>query len=192
MDTRTFIVEIIKALAYPVAIIVVVLAFRKSVLRLLPYLTTFKYDKFEVQFAKEVAAVEKQAQAALPPVPQKSQYEAIREQLMNLAMSSPEAAIIEAWRYLETQFIEAATHHELDIAPAVRTMPMVIAALLYKDDAITEAQHALVRRLRDLRNEVSHNRNGVVDIERAISYIESAIRLSASLNNKNKDTKKNA
>jgi hypothetical protein len=184
MDTRTFIVEIIKALAWPLAVVIAVLAFRKSILRLLPHLTTFKYDKFEVQFAKEVAAVEREAQAALPPVPQTSRHEAVREQLMSLAMSSPESAIIETWRYLETQFIEAANRHKLDIAPAVRTMPMVIAALLYKDDVITEAQQALIRRLRDLRNEVTHTRPGMVDIERATSYIESAIRLAASLNEK--------
>jgi len=150
--------------------------------RLLPHLTTLKYDKFEVQFAKELAAVEKQAQADLPPVPQKSGHGAIREQLINLAMSSPESAIIEAWRYLETQLLESAVRHKLDIAPAVRTMPMVIAALLHKDGFTTDAQQALIRRLRDLRNEVAHSPPGALDIERAISYVESTLRLAASLN----------
>lgn len=181
MDIRTFIVELIKAIAWPMAVVIAVLAFRKSIVRLLPYLTTLKYDKFELQFAKEIAAVERQAQASLPPVPEKSSHELIREQLLNLAMSSPEAAIIEAWRYLETQFLATATRHKIDIAPAVRTMPMVLAALLYKNDILTEAQQALIRRLRDLRNEVTHSRNVIVDIERATSYIESAIRLAASL-----------
>lgn len=181
MDTKTFIVEMTKALAWPLAVMLAVLALRKSVVRLLPYLTTFKYDKFEVQFAKEVASVEKQAQAALPPVPKKSGHEAVREQLMNLAMSSPEAAIVEVWRYLEVQLLESAMRNNLDIAPAVRTMPMVLAALMYKEGVITEPQHMLIRRLRELRNEVTHSRTGIVDIERATSYIESAFRLAASL-----------
>lgn len=182
MDIRTFIVEIIRALAWPLAVITAVLLFRKSVVRLLPHLTAFKYDKFEVQFAKEIAALEKQTQADLPPVPLRSGHAAIREQLINLAMSSPESAIIEAWRYLETQLLDTAIHNKMDFAPAVRTMPMVIAALLQKDRFITDAQHALTRRLRDLRNEVTHSSVGSVDIERAISYIESALRLAASLN----------
>jgi len=129
-----------------------------------------------------VAALEKQAQADLPPIPQSSSHGAIREQLIKLAMSSPESAIIEAWRYLETQLLESAIRHKLDIAPAVRTMPMVIAALLQKDLFMTDAQHALTRRLRDLRNEVTHSPAGAVDIERAISFIESTLRLAASLN----------
>jgi hypothetical protein len=62
MDIRTFIVELIKAIAWPLAVVIAVLAFRKSIVRLMPYLTTLRYDKFEVQFAKEVAAVERQAQ----------------------------------------------------------------------------------------------------------------------------------
>ncbi len=182
MDVRTFIVELAKAVAWPLAVLGAVLLFRRSLVRLLPHLTTLKYDKFEVQFAKELAAVEKQAQADLPPVLQKSGHGAIREQLINLAMSSPESAIIEAWRYLETQLLESAVRHKLDIAPAVRTMPMVIAALLHKDGFTTDAQQALIRRLRDLRNEVTHSPPGAVDIERAISYIESTLRLAASLN----------
>jgi len=68
MDTRTFVVEMTRALAWPLAAVAVVLVFRRSVVRLLPHLTRFKYDKFEVQFAKELAAVERQAEAALPPV----------------------------------------------------------------------------------------------------------------------------
>ena len=100
---------------------------------------------------------------------------------MNLAMSSPEAAIVEAWNYLETQLRESANRQKLDIAPAVRTMPMVLAALLYKQGVITEPQHVLITRLRELRNEVAHGLAGIVDIERAMSYIESALRLAASL-----------
>ena len=39
----------------------------------------------------------------------------------------------------------------------------------------------LVERLRELRNDVAHSRTQVVDIERAVSYIESVLRLVASI-----------
>ena len=97
-------------------------------------------------------------------------------------MASPEAAIVDAWRQLETELLESAIRHKLDIAPSVRTMPRVLAALLYKDGLITEAQHELIVRLRELRNEVTHSRTQLVDIERAVSYVESVLRLIASLN----------
>jgi|SRR5580658_9853316 hypothetical protein len=181
MDIKTFIVELTKALAWPLTVLGAVFAFRKPLLRLLPQLTNLKYDKFEFQFAKEVAAVEKQAQASLPPIPDKSSLDAVREKLIKLAMTSPEAAIIEAWRYLETELLELIVRQKIDFAPTVRTMPRVIGALLYKEGVLTEAQHDLVVRLRDLRNEVTHGRTQEVDIERAISYIESILRLVASM-----------
>jgi len=181
VDIRTFIVELTKALAWPLIVLGAVLAFRKPFLRLLPQLTNLKYDKFEFQFAKEVAAVERQAQASLPPVPEKSRLDAVREKLTKLAMTSPEAAIIEAWRYLEIELLELIEREKVDIAPTVRTMPRLLGALLYKERLLTEPQHDLVVRLRDLRNDVTHSRTQVVDIERAVSYIESVLRLVASL-----------
>jgi hypothetical protein len=182
MDIKTFIVELTKALAWPVTVLCAVLAFRKTLLGLLPQLTKFKYDKFEFQFDKEVADVEKQAQASFPPIPPKSNLEAVREKLIKLAMTSPEAAIIDAWRYLESELLELVARQRVDIAPAVRTMPRVLGAVLYKEGLLSEAQHDLVTRLRDLRNDVTHGRTQVVDIERATSYIESILRLVASIN----------
>jgi hypothetical protein len=134
MDVKTFIVELAKALAWPLTLSGLVLAFRKQLLHLLHQLTNLKFDKFEFQFGKEMAAVEKQAQASFPPVPEKSGLEAVREKLIKLAMTSPEAAIIEAWRYLEGELLELVARRKVDIAPAVRTMPQVLSAVLYKAD----------------------------------------------------------
>jgi len=145
-------------------------------------LTKLKYDKFEFQFAKEIKEVERQVQSSLPPVSEKSSLDATRQKLVSLAMSSPSAAVVEAARYLDTELIEIASQHKLELTPAVRTMPKVVAALLYKDGLLTEAQHDLVGRLRDLRNEVTHSSSQIVDIERAVSYVDSVIRLVASLN----------
>jgi hypothetical protein len=182
MDVKSFIVELTKALAWPLTLLGLVLAFRKQLLQLLHQLTNLKYDKFEFQFGKEVAAVERQAQASFPPVPQKSGLEAVREKLIKLAMTSPEAAIIEAWRYLEGELLELVARRKVDIAPAVRGMPRVLGAVLYKEGLLSEAQHELVVRLRDLRSDVTHSRTQMVDIERAMSYIESVLRLVASIN----------
>jgi hypothetical protein len=47
----------------------------------------------EFQFAKEVAAVERQAEASLRPVSEKDGLGELREKLLKLSMASPEAAI---------------------------------------------------------------------------------------------------
>jgi hypothetical protein len=181
MDSMTFVAELVKALAWPSTFLITLLAIRRPLLGLLPQLTKLKYDKFEFQFAKEIKEVERQIQTSLPLTPEKLSLEITRQKLVSLAMSSPGAAVVEAARHLETQLIETASQHKLELTPAVRTMPKVVAALLYKEGFLTEAQHDLVGRLRDLRNEVTHSPSQIVDIERAVSYVDSVIRLVASL-----------
>lgn len=174
-----------RALAWPLMVLAAVLAFRKPLLRLLPQLSNLKYDKLEFRFAKEVAAIEKEAQTSLPPVPEQSRFDAVRDKLIRLAMTSPEAAIIEAWRLLEAEQLELIDRRKVKVAPAVRAMPNVISAVLYKDGLVTEAQHDLMQRLRDLRNDVTRGQTEIVDIERALSYIESVLRLVASMQDGN-------
>jgi len=181
MDWLTFIAEMTKALAWPVALSAIVFAFRRYLAVLLGQLSSLKYDKIEMQFKKEMAAVEKRTEAELPAVPAKSEHEKMREQLLELAMRLPEAAVMEAWRYLEAQLYAAAEKRAVAVAPPVKAMPMVMASLLYKTSVISEAQHSLIQRLRVLRNEVAHSRSGFLDVERAVSFVESALRLASSL-----------
>lgn len=182
MDLKTFIAELVKALAWPLTVLIVLVAFRRSLLGLLPQLRKLKYDKVEFQFAKEIAEVERRVETSLPPVTGRPSLEAVRQKLITLSMSSPGAAIVEAARFLESELIETASRHKLELTPAARDMPRLVAALLYKDGLLTEAQHELVTRLRDLRSEVTHSSSQIVDIERAVSYVDSVIRLVASLN----------
>jgi hypothetical protein len=58
---------------------------------------------------------------------------------------------------------------------------MVLGALLYKEDALSEAQYSLLRRMRALRNEAFHSQQGSIDIEQASSFVKLAVRLSASM-----------
>lgn len=177
MDWQAFAVEMTKALAWPITALITLFVVR----RLLPELTSLRYDKLEVQFGREMAAVQRRVESQLPPLTERSTHERIREQLLDLAMDSPEAAIVEAWRYIEGELSEAQRKHDVQVAPATRAMPMVLAALLYKDSVISEAQHALIQRLRHLRNEVAQGRSGTVDLERATMYVESTLRLAGSL-----------
>jgi hypothetical protein len=111
------------------------LAFRRQLLRLLPKLTNLKCDKFEFQFAKEVADVAKQAQASLPPISEKSSLAAAREKLIKLAMTSPEVAIIEAWRYLETELLELIVRQNIDVALPYERCPEFSALCFIRRDS---------------------------------------------------------
>ncbi len=181
MDIRTFIVQFAGALAWPVVVVALVLSFRKSLLALMTHVSSLRYDKVEFQFAKSVAAVGSAAHEILPAVRTPSMDDEIRADLQVLAMSSPESAIVEVWRYLEGQLLHTATTKRLEIAPAVRTMPMVIAALLLREEALSEAQFSLITRLRQLRQDSTNQKPGSVTIEQAMSYIDASMRLAASL-----------
>jgi len=109
MDTTTFIVELIKALAWPAVIVGLILFLRKPLRDLIPLLIRLKYKDFEIEFGKKIeeakaeAAVELSKEAAvkaLPPQPD--------EKLAKLAEVSPRAAVLEAWRQTEHELVRAA------------------------------------------------------------------------------------
>lgn len=54
MDRLTFTAEAIKALAWPMALVVVALMIRKPVIQLLPFLRRLKYKEIEFEFSKEL------------------------------------------------------------------------------------------------------------------------------------------
>jgi len=181
MDILTFVVEMTKALAWPSSVVLLSLVLRKPLRDLLGNIRKLKYSELELSFDKEVARLENRAERTLPAAQAAGVDLEIKNQLLSLAMTSPEAAVLEAWRLLESRLVVLADTVDLKVAPAVRVMPMVLGALLYREGKISEAQYSLLRRMRVLRNEASHSPQGSVDVEQASSFVKLAVRLSASL-----------
>ncbi len=106
MDWLTFISQMTQALAWPVSLAIVLLLYRESLLQLVSRLVGVKMGDFEATFASETRQVEEivaEAKKSLPPAPAIENAE-----LLELAKTSPRAAILEAWLRIERRLIELA------------------------------------------------------------------------------------
>jgi hypothetical protein len=124
MDKLTFIAELTKALAWPVAVGTLVCAFRKPILRLIQLTTKVKFGDLELSFDKELAQVEIEAAnlASPSPSPSPSPSEAaepekpeppvnVVERAERLAEISARAAIADVWWQVEQSISRAAARH---------------------------------------------------------------------------------
>ena len=181
MDTLTFIAKIIKAIAWPLAIVVAVILLRKQIARLLPLLRRLKYGDVELEFDREIEALGQAANSQLPEAPSEGGFADIREGLLRQSMVSPQAAVIQAWRYLEEQLVAAAKRHNLDVADTAWAMPMLLGGIMLNAGIISDSQYTILHRVKQLRNEAAHPTGMEVGIDDAGRYVELAIRLAASL-----------
>jgi hypothetical protein len=60
MDALTFISEIVKALAWPTAIVVLVSLLKKPIVELVPLMKKLKYKELELEFSQEVMALKEE------------------------------------------------------------------------------------------------------------------------------------
>jgi hypothetical protein len=185
MDWLTFFSSVIQSLAWPVAVIMLVVLLRDPLKRLVRQLRKLRYKDFELDFAQKIAKVEAEAEAAeLPPVPPLTfpagegvPEPSDRQRLVELAKTSPHAAIAEAWRRLEHE-IRAALEETGVAAPPSMAETLELAK---RQGVLPDRVLELVANLRDLRNRAVHTSDLEVDLARAIEYIDIADRVRAFL-----------
>jgi len=181
MDTNTFIIELIKSLAWPTTLLLSILLLRGQLSKVLPLISKLKYREFELHFEREIAKLKQSAEEQLPETPKDIEHEKVRDRLLQLAIASPQTAVIEAWRHVENRLVEVGRASKIDVAPPVWTMPMVLAALMLKEGIFTEAQYSMLRSIKDLRNEAAHSANMELSAVEVGGLIDLAIRLAASM-----------
>lgn len=67
MSASELIASLVGSLAWPIAVVAVVFIFRGAIANLIRTVTQLRYGSFEVNFGRELAALEAQAPVALPP-----------------------------------------------------------------------------------------------------------------------------
>ena len=100
MDWLTFSVELVKALIWPLMVVIILIIIRKPLSQLVPYLKKLKLGELEAEFEKTVKQIKdsmdlepvlnnKKKAAVIPP--------AEAERLYQLSEIAPNAAVLEAW-----------------------------------------------------------------------------------------------
>jgi len=179
MNGLEFIAAVVQALAWPVIVLAIFFVFKRELARLLQHLSTFKHGELEFRFERNVEKLSQEVEKLGPAKPEE-EILAIKQKLLDLARSAPEAAVTEAWRLVESKLVTLVRTKNIEVAPAVWAMPMVLAAFLHMHDALSDAQMDLLRRARVTRDEALALRQPPLSVEDAGSFVKLAVRLAAS------------
>jgi uncharacterized protein YutE (UPF0331/DUF86 family) len=170
-----YIVEIIKAIAWPVAIVWVGYVFRAEVRQLLGRVSSLKYKDMEASFDKQLAKAESEYQSI--SIEKKSSDDLSQiEQLLRIAEVSPRAAIVEAWTLIEM----AASKQGLKAGVALqRTSPKMIVDYLQSSGELPPNSIEIIEQLRKLRNQAVHMPDFAISQSEAERYLELAAKIAA-------------
>ena len=188
MDAITATVELIKALAWPIAAVVMLRMFREPLLALIPAIKTVKFAGAELTVATQVDEVKALAQAIPPvggPEAQRDSPEVSSEvdRLYEIAALLPRAAISEAWRRVELSGADAVRRRCPPDLPKSLRVPGTFAEALRRYGVISPELFVAVAKLRKIRNEAVHSTDFGIEPGTARDYVETALSLARDLDN---------
>jgi len=186
MNWLAFWASVIGSLAWPLAVVAVVLALRGHLKDSLPGLKELLTDlkilrvgKFELEFDKKVAEAKVAIKATSESRPGQERQVLPPDHaayFRDLAELSPRAAVLEAWLPFEVAAFRVA--EKLGIKQ--RGILQVIDALV-SQHILTEDQAQAVYRLRELRNAVVHARTVDLPKDSVVDYAVVLASLTAAL-----------
>jgi len=179
MDSLTFISELIKAVAWPVTAIVLVILLRKPIVELIPLLRRLKYKEFELEFSQEVSELKAEVEAIAKEKGEEApSIASTSSNLLNLLAFSTRAAIMEAWLEVETAAVTVASSFwGQSPNDTYRNMPK-LGEYLLQCKVIDEKQLAVFNKLRQLRNKAAHAQDLELSENDARSYVQLASDLA--------------
>lgn len=184
MDWLTFIAEIIKAIAWPITVIVIFLMLRRPILRLFPLVQRLRFQGVELDFRRELQGLALEMERELPPESGPvGLNEPLRSQWVDMAQVSPRAVILEAWVMLEQVAAEACKRHGLNLKSTELRTPIMLGQALEEAGILSGEKLGIFHQLRNLRNAAAHASEFSLTPEAAIEYADLAARLSDYLRN---------
>ncbi|MFW5920431.1 MAG: hypothetical protein ACOCUS_01225 [Polyangiales bacterium] len=181
MDWMTFSAKLIDALVWPLTVLVGVLLLRRPLGELLPEMRKVKYKDFEAEFGAQMDELRQESEQAGGGRPSTPAATDRTRRLHDLAAVAPNAAVLAAWRKVETaaRALLDAEGYELDYA--VATPYRMIESVLAGDELLEPRQIKMYRQLRRLRNKVAHADDFELSPGQARQYVDVALSLCEQL-----------
>lgn len=175
MDALSAIVELVKALAWPVSVFAMIFLLRKPIQGLIGSIREgrVKYKDLEFTFKRDLEEA-RQSIELLPQQPVsalRAPAEPEISDLMALAQVSPRAAVIEAWTRLEAAATEFAQKHAPPDIAKHRRPSVIFLEVLRRNDAIPAAVMTAIQKLRDIRNRTVHTPEFQPSVDDAEEYV---------------------
>jgi len=175
----------VHSLAWPGAVVLLVLILRRPIASLIPHLRRMKYRNLELDFDKKLEELEAGVKEAKLPAPAPEAVPALpqpwpttfREYIERLAGLSPRAAVMEAWRFVEAALRDATQ----SAGPAVLRSPRAMQEYVISKTDLDPQTVALIDDLRVLRNEAAHASEFSISPEQACEFGDLAVVLASAL-----------
>lgn len=182
MTSLEFVASLIESLAWPLVVLVAVWILRKPLGQLIPLLEKLKYKDLELDFSRRLEEA-REVTAALPPAG-REEIAAGESEAARLAAVSPRAAILEAWRVLESAILTAA--HSLGESFSQQGRPLLVSAItaLERSGMIDRGLGDVLDDFRQLRNAAAHAPDFAVPVSEAISYVHMSEQLARVLHDR--------
>jgi hypothetical protein len=166
MDAMNFMVGILNALAWPVAAVVIVFAFRKEFRALVPLIRKLKAGPLEAEFERDVQLISEESPAAA-----EVDHDPRREMLEDLSRVHPRSAILEAWLGVESAVRRAALQKIGGSPPPDVSSPLRAMRQLAQSEIVDPDDIALFHDLRGLRNQAAHLQDFYPSRNAALHYV---------------------
>ncbi len=159
-----FIASIIDSLAWPAAIVILLLILQSPLRKLLLELTRFRYGDVEIDFGRAIQRLEDRAKLTglrLPARPARPKTE-IRDSSQiiadaaRLAGDFPEPAVGLAWTAVEHELMQAVMRLAISADYPPYNAPLKNIALLHDQGYLDRETRELLDRMRNLRNAAVH------------------------------------
>lgn len=185
MDWLTFISKIIDSLAWPTAILVLLVLLRKELPLIFKYIKKLKYKDLEMEFRQTLREVEKETKEAIPEVEKTvsisgQTQEQILDRLGSIAELAPRSAILEAWLQVETAAVHILRSKKVG---SVKSMPgpLRLRDYLIKNEVLDSRQGEIFNSLRILRNDAVHVAEVEFTPKVVDDYIVTALKMASYL-----------
>jgi len=184
MDWLQFTSSLVSSLAWPVAVVAVVVALRRQLGALLPRLQSVKYKDIQVEFEKTLAKAEAEAPRPLAPeiAPTLPAELTDEERFGRIVELNPSSAVLAAWSDVEVALKFMAEQAGIQSPGRRFFYPLSIVPKLEHMGRINHQTSALIDDLRVLRDLVIHAEGGgVVSAEDAWRFKRLADQAVAEL-----------
>lgn len=183
MGLLDFTAATVNSLAWPIAVVVIVILLWKEVANLLARITKIRHKDSEIDLAREVEAAASSADKALGGVAEASSYSE-QERINRLAEDSPRGAILDAWLSVEEAMTDYEKRHGIEHANSHAPPYRRIQSIQWNNlDAPTLGQGVLqmLDKLRRIRNDAVHTTDSDITPDTARDYAALAARVKAKL-----------
>lgn len=188
MSILEFISSVINSLAWPIAIIIILVFFRKYIIKIIPSIEKFKYKDFEVEFTKTMKELMDNSRADIESLPSKENEKSIisEDKLFGLLEISPRSAIIESWLLVETAASNALQKKDPEMTKKTYMVaPLRLGQYLNKYQIINGNQLNTYNKLREIRNKAVHIGDAQFNLSEVSEYIKLSVMLANQIENEN-------